>query len=136
MLHPSIYLLSSFCSVDLSSLSFSFPRSKFIFVPVYLNLSVSLTISISLFVYLCLNLIFSADLRDDKQFFIDHPGAMPITTAQVRYPVIFECSADNINLSEVFLRFSSAGRRASETDRSPCLRRMQLQDAAGSPPAV
>lgn len=24
------------------------------------------------------------DLRDDKQFFIDHPGAVPITTAQVR----------------------------------------------------
>ncbi|KAJ6906394.1 hypothetical protein NC652_023972 [Populus alba x Populus x berolinensis] len=23
------------------------------------------------------------DLRDDKQFFIDHPGAVPITTAQV-----------------------------------------------------
>ena len=26
-----------------------------------------------------------ADLRDDKQFFIDHPGAVPITTAQVEY---------------------------------------------------
>lgn len=24
-----------------------------------------------------------ADLRDDQQFFIDHPGAVPITTAQV-----------------------------------------------------
>jgi len=24
------------------------------------------------------------DLRDDKQFFIDHPGAVPITTAQVK----------------------------------------------------
>ncbi|KAL0763449.1 hypothetical protein Bca101_079600 [Brassica carinata] len=24
-----------------------------------------------------------ADLRDDKQFFIDHPGAVPITTHQV-----------------------------------------------------
>lgn len=23
------------------------------------------------------------DLRDDKQFCIDHPGAVPITTAQV-----------------------------------------------------
>lgn len=23
------------------------------------------------------------DLRDDKQFFVDHPGAVPITTAQV-----------------------------------------------------
>ena len=25
-----------------------------------------------------------ADLRDDKQFFVDHPGAVPITSAQVR----------------------------------------------------
>lgn len=24
-----------------------------------------------------------ADLRDDKQFFADHPGAAPITTSQV-----------------------------------------------------
>jgi hypothetical protein len=24
------------------------------------------------------------DLRDDKQFFVDHPGAVPISTAQVR----------------------------------------------------
>ncbi|XP_059459923.1 rac-like GTP-binding protein 5 isoform X1 [Corylus avellana] len=31
------------------------------------------------------------DLRDDKQFFIDHPGAVPITTAQVKLiaPCIF-----------------------------------------------
>ena len=27
--------------------------------------------------------ICTLDLRDDKQFFIDHPGAVPITTAQV-----------------------------------------------------
>lgn len=26
---------------------------------------------------------FVTDLRDDKQFFIDHPGAVPITTVQV-----------------------------------------------------
>lgn len=24
------------------------------------------------------------DLRDDKQFFIDHPGAVPMSSAQVR----------------------------------------------------
>jgi len=29
------------------------------------------------------SLVFAADLRDDKQFFIDHPGAVPITTNQV-----------------------------------------------------
>lgn len=28
---------------------------------------------------------FFPDLRDDKQFFVDHPGAVPITTAQVRF---------------------------------------------------
>lgn len=34
--------------------------------------------------YLSLMLIFyELDLRDDKQFFIDHPGAVPISTAQV-----------------------------------------------------
>jgi len=27
------------------------------------------------------------DLRDDKQFFSDHPGAAPITTSQVRHEV-------------------------------------------------
>ncbi|KAK6118825.1 hypothetical protein DH2020_047438 [Rehmannia glutinosa] len=40
------------------------------------------------------------DLRDDKQFFIDHPGAVPITTAQgeelkklIGAPVYIECSS-------------------------------------------
>lgn len=33
-------------------------------------------------VRLCIVLF--ADLRDDQQFFIDHPGAQPISTAQVR----------------------------------------------------
>ncbi|KAF2322729.1 hypothetical protein GH714_029648 [Hevea brasiliensis] len=40
------------------------------------------------------------DLRDDKQFFIDHPGATPITTAQgeelrklIGAPVYIECSS-------------------------------------------
>lgn len=30
-----------------------------------------------------------ADLREDKQFFMDHPGAVPITTAQVRNAIDF-----------------------------------------------
>lgn len=30
------------------------------------------------------------DLRDDKQFFIDHPGAVPITTAQVYCPLPYK----------------------------------------------
>ncbi|KAJ8764566.1 hypothetical protein K2173_006306 [Erythroxylum novogranatense] len=40
------------------------------------------------------------DLRDDKQFFIDHPGAVPITTAQgeelrklINAPAYIECSS-------------------------------------------
>ncbi|KAH9759177.1 Rac-like GTP-binding protein 5 [Citrus sinensis] len=40
------------------------------------------------------------DLRDDKQFFIDHPGAVPITTAQgeelrklIGSPAYIECSS-------------------------------------------
>jgi len=31
----------------------------------------------------------SADLREDKQFFMDHPGAVPITTAQVQSTINF-----------------------------------------------
>jgi hypothetical protein len=27
--------------------------------------------------------VIDLDLRDDKQFFMDHPGAVPIPTAQV-----------------------------------------------------
>ncbi|PHT83091.1 Rac-like GTP-binding protein RHO1, partial [Capsicum annuum] len=40
------------------------------------------------------------DLRDDKQFFVDHPGAVPITTAQgeelrkaIGAPSYVECSS-------------------------------------------
>jgi hypothetical protein len=29
-----------------------------------------------------------ADLRDDKQFFADHPGTSPISTLQVREPCV------------------------------------------------
>ncbi|THG20797.1 hypothetical protein TEA_003871 [Camellia sinensis var. sinensis] len=42
----------------------------------------------------------ASDLRDDKQFFVDHPGAMPITTAQgeelkklIGAPAYIECSS-------------------------------------------
>lgn len=33
--------------------------------------------------YLWSWVVLLTDLRDDKQFFIDHPGSVPITTAQV-----------------------------------------------------
>ena len=35
------------------------------------------------------NFSLSVDLRDDKQFFSDHPGAVPITTAQVYFTALF-----------------------------------------------
>ncbi|MBA0771727.1 hypothetical protein Gotri_007208, partial [Gossypium trilobum] len=42
----------------------------------------------------------TVDLREDKQFFIDHPGAVPITTAQgeelrklIGTPFYIECSS-------------------------------------------
>ncbi|KAM7521235.1 hypothetical protein LguiB_020197 [Lonicera macranthoides] len=41
-----------------------------------------------------------ADLRDDEQFFVDHPGAVPITTVQgedlkknIGSPAYVECSS-------------------------------------------
>ncbi|KAG5381056.1 hypothetical protein IGI04_028898 [Brassica rapa subsp. trilocularis] len=50
------------------------------------------------------------DLRDDKQFFIDHPGAVPITTNQgeelrklIGSPVYIECSSKTQqNIKAVF----------------------------------
>ncbi|XP_071735311.1 protein ALTERED PHOSPHATE STARVATION RESPONSE 1-like isoform X1 [Rutidosis leptorrhynchoides] len=50
------------------------------------------------------------DLRDDKQFFVDHPGATPITTAQgeelkktIGAPEYVECSSKTqLNVKQVF----------------------------------
>ncbi|KAL0659033.1 hypothetical protein Bca4012_079618 [Brassica carinata] len=50
------------------------------------------------------------DLRDDKQFFVDHPGAVPITTAQgeelrklIDAPTYIECSSKSQeNVKAVF----------------------------------
>ncbi|KAG4939159.1 hypothetical protein JHK85_045881 [Glycine max] len=52
----------------------------------------------------------TADLRDDKQFFIDHPGAVPITTVQgeelmklINAPAYIECSSKSQqNVKAVF----------------------------------
>ncbi|CAI8600551.1 unnamed protein product [Vicia faba] len=49
-------------------------------------------------------------LRDDKQFFVDHPGAVPITTAQgeelrklINAPAYIECSSKSQqNVKAVF----------------------------------
>ncbi|KAL9682561.1 hypothetical protein QQ045_014362 [Rhodiola kirilowii] len=53
---------------------------------------------------------FFSDLRDDKQFFVDHPGAVPITTAQgeelkklIGAPAYIECSSKTqLNVKAVF----------------------------------
>lgn len=37
------------------------------------------------------------DLRDDKQFFVDHPGSVPITAAQVKIPPEFFLKTVNCN---------------------------------------
>jgi len=44
------------------------------------------------------------DLRDDKQFFMDHPGAVPITTAQV-YAFIFSACDYNFWVTIYHLSF-------------------------------
>lgn len=33
-------------------------------------------------------MLIELDLREDKQFFIDHPGAVPISAAQVKHDVL------------------------------------------------
>lgn len=50
--------------------------------------------------YIAILPIMALDLRDDKQFFIDHPGAVPITTVQgeelrklIGAPAYIECSS-------------------------------------------
>ncbi|KAF3964241.1 hypothetical protein CMV_011444 [Castanea mollissima] len=55
-------------------------------------------------------LFVNQDLRDDKQFFIDHPGAVPIATAQgeelrklIRTLIYIECSSKTQqNVKSVF----------------------------------
>ncbi|PPD88704.1 hypothetical protein GOBAR_DD14348 [Gossypium barbadense] len=51
------------------------------------------------------------DLREDKQFFIDHPGAVPISTAQgeelqklIGSPAYIECSAKTQEEEGIYLR--------------------------------
>ncbi|KAF3536191.1 hypothetical protein F2Q69_00020827, partial [Brassica cretica] len=52
------------------------------------------------------------DLRDDKQFFIDHPGAVPITTNQgeelkklIGSPVYIECSSKTQQVHTLIIKF-------------------------------
>jgi len=33
-------------------------------------------------------MILRTDLREDKHYLLDHPGAVPVTTAQVLFPLM------------------------------------------------
>jgi hypothetical protein len=33
-------------------------------------------------------MILCTDLREDKHYLLDHPGAVPVTTAQVLFPIL------------------------------------------------
>lgn len=41
----------------------------------------------------------NSDLRDNKQFFVDHPGAVPITAAQVKTAFEFNSEVDQQKIS-------------------------------------
>lgn len=68
-----------------------------------------------------------ADLRDDKQFFIDHPGAVPITTNQVLdscnmvYMVVISLRHDDHFVMKHGSIVVNAGRGTEETDWLCCL---------------
>lgn len=47
-----------------------------------------------------------ADLRDDKQFFVDHHGAVPITTTQVCSTNFYNCKTEAFVLSSIKLNLS------------------------------
>lgn len=76
----------------------------------------------------------ATDLRDDKQFFVDHPGAVPITTAQVSpHARVTFLASETILLPILSITSTPStylwkGRRAEEVNRSPCVHRMQFKD--------
>ena len=63
-----------------------------------------------------------ADLRDDKQFFIDHPGAVPITTNQV-------CNLHNL----IFFQTPSFFLSDETSLNLFCLQGEELKKLIGSP---
>ncbi|KAG6388471.1 hypothetical protein SASPL_149898 [Salvia splendens] len=79
------------------------------------------------------------DLRDDKQFFIDHPGAVPITTAQgeelkklIGAPAYIECSSKTQQEAEK----SNHGRGgAAERDSNAAIRNQSKRSPPPQRPA-
>ncbi|KAK4757189.1 hypothetical protein SAY87_007316 [Trapa incisa] len=95
------------------------------------------------------------DLRDDKQFFLDHPGAVPITTAQVRcsLPQFFLDTLKSVlflgniiilsdssihyplpalaDIVKIHLTKTLTGGGTKEADWGSIIYRMQLKDTTG-----
>lgn len=75
-----------------------------------------------------------SDLRDDKQYFVEHPGAVPISTAQV--PVLIFFCGDRFLLSKyvllMFLFLFIVGWRTEEACWSFCLYWIQCKDTTGT----
>lgn len=75
----------------------------------------------------------NTDLREDKQYLINHPGATPITTAQVSLNKRQKCAV-YILLMEIFVDMNLMGTflggRIEEIDWCCCLHRVQFQDSA------
>jgi hypothetical protein len=69
----AVLLVNYFCS-QLMSLPYYLLIEKLLIEKLHVQLIVLL---------LTWNLFYLIDLRDDKQFFVDNPGVVPITTAQV-----------------------------------------------------
>ncbi|KAK2665827.1 hypothetical protein Ddye_004401 [Dipteronia dyeriana] len=75
------------------------------------------------------------DLRDDKQYLINHPGATPISTAQVSFLTGQTKNMQAGLHSPISMSFYGkifmycAGRRTEENDWCCFLRRVQLQDS-------
>ncbi|KAH0923208.1 hypothetical protein HID58_023226 [Brassica napus] len=72
------------------------------------------------------------DLRDDKQFFVDHPGAVPITTAQVYITIlsIWFCLLKRNSLNHPPL-WAIKGRGTNEANWSSFVHRVQLKITGG-----
>lgn len=82
-----------------------------------------------------------ADLREDKHYLADHPGMLPVTTAQVVFLIIIEIILflNHLNLffypffvGYIFVIFIlMLGRGVAEADWCHLLHRVQLKNSAG-----
>ena len=59
------------------------------------------------------------DLRDDKQFFIDHPGAVPISTQQVRTSTFIHAFLMSIPVLMILMRIILKGEELKRVIGAP-----------------